>query len=813
MADTRLRALARAVSDEEDIDWKSVSRTAAPSEQVSIQQLRLVAAIGETARKLATRWGPFELRQQVGHGAFGTVYRAWDPTLDREVALKLLHGEAAGRAQHGVGLHEARLMATVDHPNIVPVYGVDIHDGRTGIWMKFIHGKTLKDLVVEQGPFGPEEAASIGGDVCQALAEVHRRGLLHSDIKAQNVMREVGGRTVVTDFGSGQLLEGTEHATVKGSPAYLAPEVVAGGPATVRSDIYSLAVLLYHLVTGEFPVTASTWTELCEKHAKGELRYLRDARPDLPTWFRRAVDRGLAPDPEQRPASAAAMASLLARHERKIGRFTAIALTAGIVAVATMNLAWVLRRPATDVPPIASVVIDRFDNLTGSSEVDFLTMGLARQVGSRLSKLPGMRVVVPSNVISADAAGSLGARFGADAALRCQIRGTVQRLRLTCSLSTASANQGVWTDSSDHSLEDLVALESELSSRVAFALRGGRLSSDETRRVLEGRVSPEVLSLYLKGRHEWALRTEESLNRSISLFTTATRTAPDFGLAYSGLADSFSLLGAYGFLSRPLAYRRALEAAERAVSLDPGSAESHFSLGYARKNTFDWQGADQSFRSGLELNPHASVGRHWYSIYLAQVGRFGEALAEAKSAISLDPSSLAARTNLAALLMMARRYQDSINEWKACIELGSNQVNTYRALSKAYLYSGDLEHALEYADAARRRVETAAADEELKADLAFVYGLAGRRQEAVALTRELTLRYQSAHEPIAGSIAAAHTGLGDNETAFTWLAAAVREQDPELGYLLVDPKWDRLRPDARFRELLVSLGFPVRAGG
>ena len=805
----RLRALAQAVSEEADVDWTTASSTSDASERECIQQLRLVVAIGHTARRLATTWGPFELREQVGHGAFGTVYRAWDPTLNREVAIKLLHGETAGRAQDGVGLREARLMATVDHPNVVPVYGVDIHDGRAGIWMKFIHGSTLKELLVERGPFGADEAASIGRDVCQALAEIHRRGLLHSDIKAQNVMREVGGRTVVTDFGSGQFVAAAHDAPVKGSPAYLAPEIVARTPPTVQSDIYSVAVLLYHLVSEEFPVTASTWAELCENHAQGQPRYLRDARPDLPRWFLTAVDRGLAPDPDQRPASAAAMEALLAEGQRTRGRFTARAVMVTVV-LATAPLAWVVTRPATDVPSIASVVIDRFENLTGSSQVDFLTTGLARQVGSRLSRLPGLRILVPSNVISAEAAGNMGARFGADAALRCQIRGTVQRLRLTCNLSRADASQGIWTDTSDHSIEDLVALESELSTRVAFALRGGQLTSEETRRVLGGRVAPEVLSLYLKGRHEWGLRTEESLNRAISLFATANRTAPDFGLAYSGLADAYSLLGAYGFASRTVAYTRALEAAERAVSLDSTSAESHFSLGYARKNKFDWRGAEASFRSGLELNPHSSTGHHWYSIYLAQVGRFSEALTEAKSAISLDPSSLAARTNLAAILMMARRYQDSINEWNACIELGSNKVNTYRALSKAYLYGGDFERAIEFAEGARRRVETAAADEELKADLAYVYASAGRRQEAVALTDELILRYRSAREPIAGSIAAAHTGLGDNDAAFTWLAAAVRDQDPELGYLLVDPKWDRLRPDSRFHHLLTSLGFDIR---
>jgi tetratricopeptide (TPR) repeat protein len=323
-------------------------------------------------------------------------------------------------------------------------------------------------------------------------------------------------------------------------------------------------------------------------------------------------------------------------------------------------------------------------------------------------------------------------------------------------------------------------------------------------------VSAEALSIYLKGRHEWTFRTEESLNRSISHYQAAIRIAPDFALAYSGLADAYTLLGAYGFLARPFAYGRALEAAERAVALDATLPESHFSLGYAQKNRFDWAAAEASFRRGLELNPDSSTGHHWYSIYLSQMGRFTEAIAEAKLAMSLDASSLAARTNFAALLMMARRYRDAIAEWESCIQLGSNQVNTYRAISKAYLYVGDQERALEFADSAVRRAESGAADEELKADLAYVYASAGRADEAVAIANELVLRYRAAGESIAGSIAAVYTALGDHEEAFAFLTRAQQEHDPELGYLLVDPKWDPLRKDARFQTALVNLGFPVK---
>lgn len=793
------------MTQETDVDWASAETTADPSDREAVRQLRLIESIGQAARRRASRWGPFEIRQAIGQGSFGTVYRAWDPTLEREIALKLLDQGTWGPE----AIREARLLATVEHPNIVPVYGADVHDGHVGIWMKVIHGQTLKEMLVERGPFGAEEAAVIGRDLCQALAAVHGRGLVHRDIKAQNAMREVGGQTILMDFGAGQRADAA-HESTKGSPAYIAPEIAAGGAATAASDIYSLGVLLFHLVSGDFPVTASSWEELQERHARGQRQLLRDLRPELPDWFVEAVDASLSADPAARPATAGALHALLAPPPvRRLRVGVPVMVAAACVLAAAGYGLWRLAPPRTPVASgRSSVAILPFENLTGSPDVDFLRNGLAQRVGQRLSAIRAVRVVVPSNSIKL-AGSDLASQLGTEAVLSCALTGTAARIRLRCDLSGRGAQQAIWTDTADRSVADIVSLELELARRVAFAL-AGPIGDEAGAQLAAGSVPPEALSLYLHGRHEWSLRTEESLNRSIEYYQAAIRIAPDFALAYSGVADAYILLGAYGFLSRPVANARAAEAAQHAVTLDPNRAEPLFSLGYAQKNRFEWSAAEASFRRGLELNPDSSTGHHWYSMYLQQVGRHTEAIAEARQAIALDASSLAARTNLASLLVMARRYRDGIAEWESCIALGSNQVNSYRALSKAYLYAGDPQKALELAETARRHVRPGTADEELKADVAYVYAATGHRQDALALADELVLRYRSAGESIAGSIAAVYTGLGDAEAAFTWLAAAQRDQDPELGHLFVDPKWDPLRQDPRFRQALVNLGFPVK---
>ena len=268
------------------------------------------------AEKLPGRWGPLELIEKVGEGAFGETFRARDSRLDRDVALKLLKPEASSQqAVAGRVIREGALLARLSHPNVVAVYGAERREGRVGLWMEFVHGRTLSDLLDEQGPFGEQEAAQIGLALCRALAAVHRAGIVHRDIKAGNVMREEGGRIVLMDFGAGlDMQRERERARwVTGTPLYMAPEVVRGEGATKRSDLYSLGVLLYHLVTANFPLTARTMRELCKGHERGEVRHVRDARPDLSGEFVGIVERCLALDPSERFETAGALERALVK--------------------------------------------------------------------------------------------------------------------------------------------------------------------------------------------------------------------------------------------------------------------------------------------------------------------------------------------------------------------------------------------------------------------------------------------------------------------------------------------------------------------
>ncbi len=311
--DELLLRLAGAITDGRVPDWSGAESTATMGEeQRLVEELRIVASLAAVHRGSApatggdgrsdleadsVRWGSLQIRETIGSGHFGTVYLAWDSALERHVALKLLR--ESSRADEVI--REGRLLARVRHPNVVTVYGVDQHDDAVGLWMEFVDGLTLGRLLATGGALDPREAILIGIDLCGAVTAVHKAGLLHRDIKAQNVMREGSGRIVLMDFGAGRIrAEQTPAGVITGTPLYLAPEVFNRAPASIASDIYSIGVLLFHLVTTAYPVEGDTVAEIEAAHSRHERRWLADFRPDLPASFVQIVDRALARDPAQR---------------------------------------------------------------------------------------------------------------------------------------------------------------------------------------------------------------------------------------------------------------------------------------------------------------------------------------------------------------------------------------------------------------------------------------------------------------------------------------------------------------------------------
>jgi serine/threonine-protein kinase len=771
---TAVDGLAEAVADGSAVDWDlAESNAGSPKERKVIQQLRRLASVSATVRAQAALWGPLQIRGEVGRGSFGVVYRAWDPRLEREVALKLIENRTTATV-----LKEGRLLARIRHPNVVTVFGADEFGGRAGIWMEFLTGRTLNAIVDEQGPFGPHEAALIGRDVCRALAAVHGQGVVHRDITAKNVMREAGGRTVLMDFGTGdQIAADGGAAPLAGTPLYLAPEVLTGAPSTAASDIYSLGVLLYYLASGEFPVVAASLEELRDAHAAGKRTAVRDARPDLQAAFVQAVERALDADPANRYHSAGAFEAALGR---------------------------VLSTDATRGPCLAVLP---FINLSADRDNEYFSDGLTEELINVLSAIDGLRVVSRTSAFEFKGKAlnvrTIGDQLGASAALEGGVRRAGDRLRITVQLVNVSDGLQLWGTRFDREMTDIFAVQDEIARTIAHTLEVWFAGASPEPLVRSSTRDIEAYQSYLRGRFHWNKRSSEGFDKAREFFEAALARDPRYAPAYAGLADYYISVASWGLAEPDTAWSTAHEMATEALRMDPSLAEAHISVAAFRTYyEWNWFEGDREFRRALELNPGDTNARVQYATQLIQRGKLEEARQEMQRALELDPLSATVNTYVAGVAYYARRYDESLQLCHKALDLAPDDIELHCVLALTYEGQRKFDEAI----ATFERARVLSHDYPLVvASLAATYARAGRRQKALDLVQQMRDMEKDRYvPPIAW--AWVHVANGDLDQAFVCLEQAVAAHDILVCYLAVGPAYDALRSDPRFPGLLRRVG-------
>lgn len=808
MAPDALSRLAEAVADDTDVDWAAVESTAEGTADLEpVRQLRLVASLGRTARALVRRWGPFELRAELGKGAFGTVYRAWDPRVGREVALKLLHARHDPETSPDESIAEARLLAGVDHPNVVPVYGADVHDGVAGIWTKLVAGKTLKDLLVEQGPFSGSEAAQIGQHLCDALAAVHRRGVVHRDLKAQNVMREVGGAIVLMDFGAG-VSAGRAIERLAGSPAYLAPELLDGGPATPESDVYSLGVLLFHLVTGSFPVEGASLQDLQARHRSGRRQSLRALRSDLAPGFVEAVDRALAPAPADRPGPAA-LHDLLSGRTR-LGQDSvatamrgpawamalALALAVGLGAV--VSTLW--RDRASD-----SLAVLPIRNLTGDPANDYVASGLTEVLTATVAELPGLKV--PSTIATApfrdsdEAPSSLGRRLGVNLLLAGAVTEAGDRVRLSVQLVEASTGRAVWGEELVRARTAVLGARSEIAAAIAARLK---LAMPPARH--EREISAAAQDAYLRGLVLVNQQQASAVDEGARHLRQAVALAPDFAAAWGELAlAELRGMESGDWTARARQADVAREQALTAIRLDPAEANGYVALASVQYNhDWDFAAADATFRRALTLAPNHSAARMRYAYFLAARRRVEEAIAHAVAARDLEPLVPVRSTSVGIFRYYARDYEGALADMQRALDLSPGFVAAHYGAGRVLTAMG---RPAEAADRIRLALGTPPSPAYL-AGLAYAHTLAGDLAAAEAALADMAAQEAAGRHASIDNLAYVAVARGQHDEAFRLLGEAIRRRMTNVLWLAVDPRVDPLRTDPRFSALLRELSLP-----
>jgi eukaryotic-like serine/threonine-protein kinase len=827
--------VAGAIADGSGIDWKQAETDMSESEyRRLLEPLRLISKIAglhraqdetlDRTRNLdrsgaptpgaalaapsaqSNRWGGLILIEEIGRGSFGTVYRAHDPQLDRPVALKLLRPVASGDGPHAATLlQEARILARMHHPNVVTVHGAGEHGGQVGIWMEFIRGLTLEEMLVSHGPFSAGEAALIGYELCGALAAVHHANLVHRDIKAQNVMREEGGRLVLMDFGAGgpRPEPGVVIGRIVGTPLYLAPEVLSGAAPTIVSDIYSLGVLLYHLVTRDFPVKGESLSDLISAHARKAKSAVYDLRPNLPQLFVRIVERAIDPDPGRRFASAGSMEAALTR----ILGATPNRPVAPRLRMSGRRARRATSDATTSRESMASVAVLPFSDMSPAKDQEYFCDGITEELINALTQIPGLRVAARTSAFQFKGQARDIRRIGEALDVATVLDGSVRkdgdRLRITAELIGSADGYHLWAERFDRQLLDVFSVQEEIAGAIVSTLKG-RLAASTAAIVAPRSHDLKAYAFYLEGRYHWNKRTEGELQRSVHCFEKAIERDPEYAPAYGGIADAYVTLGTYGALAPTDVMPRAKQAIERGLSIDAGLAEAYACRGCVR-SVYDWSWAEAEadFKRAIELKPSYPTAHHWYAInHLVPMRRFDEATEELHRALSLDPLALAIKTSLGMKCYFARQYEEAVRLLTGTIWLDEGFGMAHFFLGKTYTELRRFPEALEALENATR---LSGRNPEILAALGYLHGVAGNIDGAQKVLDELRQiaanRYVSPEKT-----AQVHVGLGERANALNCLEEACAGRAADLAWLGVRPVFAGLRTEPRFQTLLAQVG-------
>jgi tetratricopeptide (TPR) repeat protein/tRNA A-37 threonylcarbamoyl transferase component Bud32/TolB-like protein len=782
-------------------------------------------------RTTSERWGPLELRDRVGAGVFGEVYRAYDHQLQREVAVKLLRtGSRSADLLASKVLHEGRLLARVRHRNVVTVHGVEAHGDRVGLWMEYLRGCTLEELLDRQGAFSGREAALIGQDLCRALAAVHGAGLLHRDIKAQNVIREEGGRVVLMDFGTGLLLDNEEavrSAPIAGTPLYLAPEVLNGRDASPASDVYSVGVLLFHLVTGTYPYAVRSLAELRDAQRKGDRKRLQDLRPDLPEGFVQVVDRAMEADPAARYQSAGAfqqgLSSALGLEDpltasgsgfaaplevtapvvrTRLSRRTLV--TAAVVALVLVALGvWAWSRASVAPPvPIASVVLLPFANLSSSD--DDLSQGLTLLVRDRLATLSNLRVVsyTPSpqgeqGVLDIIRTHDVGGAVDGSATW------TGTQARVFARVLRAGTASPAWVRQFERPVRRAAELPREVTDEIIKALHVSVTPAEQARLSAPDSADPSVFEAYLRGRIRQRAGNAASIAAAVEQYQAAVRIDPNHAPSWAQLAQCY-IQEAVSWRVRPLpeALSMARDAAERALGLDDTLAAAHEARAQVRfYGDWSFDEAREDFARAVDLNPNAGDMRQSFAMFLAARNRLPEAMQQMQSAVTLDPVAPRSQAALAMLWHYARSNNLAERAFRDVLATNPRLLSARFGLARVLLVSRRPEEALRELETIRSQSDGSLLPPAPRAAFGIAYAALGRTNDARGVAEELARQDEDRVE--AASVFAA---LGDHDRALALLEQALDVRNPAVLFLALDQRFDAIRQQPRFVRLLHRLG-------
>ncbi|MEK6756404.1 MAG: protein kinase, partial [Bacteroidota bacterium] len=777
----------------------------------------------------------YKILEKLGEGGMGIVYKAQDTKLDRLVALKFLpHHLTANETERSRFLQEAKAAAALNHPNVCSVIDIQEHDGQQFIVMEYVDGVTLRSKLPFQDV---QQAVHCAIQIGEALSEAHGKGIVHRDVKSDNIMVTGKNHVKVMDFGLAKLkgsLKLTRTSSTVGTLAYMAPEQIQGGKVDARSDIFSFGIVLYETLTGRTPFRGEHEAAMMYSIMNEEPESLLKHRSDLSPEFDRIIRRALEKDPEDRYQSVADMVSELRHEQKKSGRIirpsiadvapvhpssaeekpvviqeagakkrAIIFVAAGMVlaAVAASVYLFIGREQAID-----SLAVLPFENVGGGQDLDYLSDGITESIINNLTRIQGLRVVPRSSAFRFKGKDvdlqEVGSKLSVRAILTGKIVHRGPALDVQVDLVDVKNESQLWGNRYQSDLNSILSLQQQITKEVSSKL-GTSLSGEEKEKLSrQSTENTEAYTLYLQGRYYWNRRSAASLEKAIDYFKLAIERDQGYALAYVGLADCYALQTQYTGTPAAVALPRAQEATEKALQLDNTLAEAHTTLAFIHQSRWKFDAAEKEYKHSIELNRKYATTYHWYSLLLHYVGRSEEASAVIQRAYEIDPLSPIIILNVGLAPFYKGDYNKALAYFRKSNEIDPSFASGYSFAGLVYFKLKDYVQALPLLE---KGLELSGRSSESISYLGYYYGKIGNRQKALTLLKENQDRYYAGTGP-AYNVARIYEGLGDRDKVVEWLERDYRDHSIWMIRLRTDVGWDDVHSDPRFLDLMKKVG-------